>query len=156
MKAYKVSYSGNATRFKNFQTEQFANSKREAAEKVYQRVLDANYFPQEDGSILDCNGELIAKPTDIVIDYDGGCFSAEEIELGNEDFSNPFNETISYLGYQIQIHEGIVYPSDDTLNKIKEMKLELKSKIEEFKEKEPYNYANSHPVEFYKKYIQPD
>lgn len=39
--------------------------------------MDANYFPQEDGSILDCDGNEVATATDTVIEYDGGCFSAE-------------------------------------------------------------------------------
>ena len=42
--------------------------------------MDENYFPQEDGSILDCDGNELATATDDTIDYDGGCFSAEEIE----------------------------------------------------------------------------
>jgi hypothetical protein len=80
MKQYKVTYSGNATRFRDFENLVWANSEREAVEKVFQRVMDENYFPQEDGSILDCNGNELATATDAIIDYDGGCFSAEEIE----------------------------------------------------------------------------
>ena len=78
MKAYKVTYSGNASRFRNFESEVNANSEREAVEKVYQQVMDENYFPQEDGSIKDCDGNTIAEATDSTIEYDGGCFSAEE------------------------------------------------------------------------------
>ncbi len=80
MKTYKVTYSGNASRFRNFETEVNANSEREAVEDVYGDYLDQNYFPQEDGSILDCDGNELATATDDTIDYDGGCFSAEEIE----------------------------------------------------------------------------
>jgi ribosomal protein L20A (L18A) len=80
MKQYKVIYSGNASRFRNFSSEVNANSEREAVEKVFQRVMDENYFPQEDGSIKDCDGNTIAEATDNIIEYDGGCFSAEEIE----------------------------------------------------------------------------
>ena len=80
MKQYKVSYSGNATRLKNYQELVKANSEREAAEQVYGALLDSNYFPQEDGSILDCDGNTIASADDTTIEYDGGCFSAEEIE----------------------------------------------------------------------------
>ena len=53
MKTYKVTYSGNASRFRNFSSEVNANSEREAVENVFQQVMDENYFPQEDGSILD-------------------------------------------------------------------------------------------------------
>jgi hypothetical protein len=80
MKEYKVTYSGNATRFKNFEVSVWANSEREAVENAYSQVLDSSYFPQEDGSIKDCDGEIIARPTDETIEYDGGCFSAEEIK----------------------------------------------------------------------------
>lgn len=78
MKTYKVTYSGNASNFKNFESTVLANSEREAVEMVYQQVLDANYFPQKDGSILDCDGNEIATPTDSIIEYDGGAFGADE------------------------------------------------------------------------------
>lgn len=79
MKAYKVTYSGNSTKFRNFETVVNADSEREAVEDVYGDYLDQNYFPQEDGSIKDCDGNTIAEATDDTIEYDGGCFSAEEI-----------------------------------------------------------------------------
>lgn len=80
MKTYKVTYGGNASRFKNLESEVNANSEREAVENVYQRAMDENYFPQDDGSIRDCSGYEIANATDNCIEYDGGYFSAEEIE----------------------------------------------------------------------------
>ena len=76
---YKVTYSGNASRFRNFSSEVNADSEREAVEYVFQQVMDENYFPQEDGSIKDCNGNTIAEADDTTIEYDGGCFSAEEV-----------------------------------------------------------------------------
>jgi hypothetical protein len=79
MKTYKVTYSGNSTRFKNFEAEVTAESERKAVEKVFSQHLDSNYFPQEDGTIKDYDGEIIASATNNVIDYDGGCFSAEEL-----------------------------------------------------------------------------
>ena len=80
MKTYKVTYSGNASRFRNFSSEVNANSEREAVETVFLLLMDEKYFPQEDGSILDCDGHELATATDDTIDYDGGCFYAEEIE----------------------------------------------------------------------------
>lgn len=80
MKTYKVTYNGNASRFRNFETLTNAHSEREAVEDVYGSYLDSNYFPQEDGSVKDCDGNTIAEATDNIIEYDGGCFSAEEIE----------------------------------------------------------------------------
>lgn len=80
MKTYEVSYLGNASRFEGFTRTVNAESKREAVESVYQLVLDENYFPQEDGTILDCTGCEIADATDEYIEYDGGYFSAEELQ----------------------------------------------------------------------------
>ena len=79
MKTYKVTYEGNSTRFKNFAEEVSAESERKAVEKVYQRYLDSNYFPQDDGSIKDCDGNEIARCIDQFIEYDGGYFVAEEV-----------------------------------------------------------------------------
>lgn len=80
MKTYKVTYSGNSTKFRNFETIVNADSEREAVEDVYSSYLDSDYFPQEDGSIQDCDGNTIAEANDDTIEYDGGCFSAEEID----------------------------------------------------------------------------
>lgn len=80
MKTYNVTYSGNSLRFRNFSYEINANSEREAVETVFGKVMDENYFPQNDGSILDCDGHTLAEANDNTIDYDGGCFSAEEIK----------------------------------------------------------------------------
>lgn len=79
MRTFRVYYTGNSTRFRNFGEEVIANSEREAVEKVYSKYLDDTYFQQEDGTILDCDGEIIAKPSDNTIEYDGGVFVAEEI-----------------------------------------------------------------------------
>lgn len=79
MKTYEVTYQGNSTRFKNFEANIRAETERDAVEKIYSFLMDSNYFPQEDGSVKDCDGEIIASPTDNVINYDGGYFYAEEI-----------------------------------------------------------------------------
>jgi hypothetical protein len=76
-----VTYSGNSRRYKNFSREVDANSKREAVEIVYERCFEQDYYPQDDGSILDLNGNTIAKADDDAIESDGGRFSAEEIEI---------------------------------------------------------------------------
>lgn len=78
MKTYTVSYSGNASRFKNFSHEVNAESHRKAVEDVYSKVMNENYFPQSDGSIKDSDGHTIADDGDDTIEYDGGFFSAEE------------------------------------------------------------------------------
>ena len=80
MKNYLVTYRGNATRLKNFKREVSANSDREAVIEIYSRYFYDNYFPQEDGSIKDCDGHTIADADDNTIEYDGGCFSAELME----------------------------------------------------------------------------
>lgn len=85
MNTYKVTYSGNATRFRNFESTINADSEREAVETVYQQIMDDNYFPQDDGSIKDCDGHTIAEEDDDTIEYDGGSFSAEIEEDDDED-----------------------------------------------------------------------
>lgn len=82
MKTFKVTYNGTALRFANFNREVFAENEREAVISVYAQTMNDNYFPQEDGSILDCDGHEIADATDTRISYDGGYFEATEI---NED-----------------------------------------------------------------------
>lgn len=52
---------------------------RIAVEKIYSEYLDSNYFPQDDGSIKDCDGNTIAWIESNSIEYDGGSFIAEEI-----------------------------------------------------------------------------
>lgn len=76
MNTYKVNYFGTATKFRNFEREVNAHSEREAVEIIYQQVMDENYFPQEDGSIKDCDGHTVAAADDDIIEYDGGNFSA--------------------------------------------------------------------------------
>ena len=44
MKTYKVTYSGNANRFRKFSVEVYATSEREAVETVFQQVIDEKYF----------------------------------------------------------------------------------------------------------------
>ena len=80
MKTYNVSYNGNSTRFKGFERTVNAHNEREAVEDVYSDYLDENYFPQEDGSIKDCDGHTVAEFDDDTIEYDGGVFYAEEID----------------------------------------------------------------------------
>lgn len=78
MKSYIVSYSGAATRFNGDSWDIMANTAREALETIYQRFVDEDYFPQEDGSIRDSYGHEIADATELYISYDGGYFSVEE------------------------------------------------------------------------------
>lgn len=75
---YRVTYNGNILRFKDFEEDVEAYSAREAVEKVYSYYCDDDYFPQDDGSILDCDGNMIADADGDRIRYDGGFFEAEE------------------------------------------------------------------------------
>jgi hypothetical protein len=79
MKTYKVFYSGTVERHKGITEEAKANSRREAVEKVYRIFFDTDYFPQDDGSILNDAGNVIATATDETIEMDGGFLIAEEI-----------------------------------------------------------------------------
>jgi len=79
MKTYNVTYNGNSTRFQGFSVKVEACCERDAVESVYETYLDSNFFKQEDGTILDSAGNIIAEHFDTVIEYNNGYFTAEEI-----------------------------------------------------------------------------
>lgn len=85
-KSYEISYNGYATKFKDRKYYAEAENKRQAVGKVYSSLMDRNYFPQEDDSIFDADGNLIAVSNDDTIYYDGGYFTAEEIACEKLDF----------------------------------------------------------------------
>jgi hypothetical protein len=78
---YTVMYSGNAKIYQNLCEEVAAYSKRHAVEKVYAKLRNEDYFPQEDflwgGLVRDCDGNVIAEAGSTSIEYDGGYFYAE-------------------------------------------------------------------------------
>jgi len=78
---YSVMYFGDATIFQDLCEEVSAYSKRRAVEKVYSKMLNENYFPEEDftwgGLVKDCDGNVIADAHDETIEHDGGHFYAE-------------------------------------------------------------------------------
>ena len=84
MHTYTVIYLGNDSNLRIFEKRVNANSEREAVVGVYKSIMAGNYFPQEDGTILDCDGFEIASTGDTTIEYDGGYFSAE-IEEDEEE-----------------------------------------------------------------------
>lgn len=86
LKTYVVYYNGNSIHFRNFELLVAANSEREAVEDIYATYLDENYFPQEDGSILDCDGHEIADSESDSIEYDGGYFYAEEYNDTEDEY----------------------------------------------------------------------
>ena len=53
MKTFKITYDGNASRFKNLNTTVEAESEREAVESFYASKLPDNYFPDGDGDVYD-------------------------------------------------------------------------------------------------------
>ena len=77
MKNYTIKYNGNSLRFKNKSYEVVADNEREAVESFFSEYLADNYFPSDDGRILDCDGDCLAEADDDTIDYDGGYFYAE-------------------------------------------------------------------------------
>ena len=79
MKTFKVTYTGNCFKLRNFEAIINAPNERQAVEKAYSERMDYNYFPQENGLIKDCDGNVIALPDHNSISFDGGYFIAEEI-----------------------------------------------------------------------------
>jgi len=78
MNTYKITYTGNDSRFKNLSITQVADTAREALIEFYAQYLPERYFPQDDGSIKDANGMTIYEANAYYIKHDGGYF---EIEL---------------------------------------------------------------------------
>jgi hypothetical protein len=78
---YSVMYFGNAKIYQDLCEEVAAYSKRHAVEKVYSKMRNEDYFPQEDflweGLVKDCDGNVIAEVGSESIEYDGGYFYAE-------------------------------------------------------------------------------
>ena len=74
MKNYIVTYSGRNRRFANFSYDVYAASAREAVIYVIDRYLDI--FPQDNGDILDTDGEFMMRHDDSEARYDGGYFVA--------------------------------------------------------------------------------
>jgi hypothetical protein len=78
---YTVMYFGNAKRYQDLCEEVVAYSKRHAVEKVYAKMRDEDYFPDDfflwGGLVKDSEGNVIADASDESIEYDGGYFYAE-------------------------------------------------------------------------------
>ena len=88
MKTFKITYDGNASRFKHLDARVEAESEREAVESFYASKLPDNYFPYENGDVFDSDGYWIAEAGDANFYYDGGYFSATEVD---SDFQETFD-----------------------------------------------------------------
>lgn len=85
MKHFRIYYTGFSTRYKNLSEVVEGQDPKELLERFYQSILDENYFPEEDGTIKDMDGEVIREPDDTDIFYDGGYFMIEEITYQDEE-----------------------------------------------------------------------
>mgnify|MGYP000128551434 FL=1 len=78
---FTVMYFGNATIYQDLCEEVSAYSKRHAVEKVYAKMRNEDYFPDDfflwGGLVKDCDGNVIADASNESIEYDGGYFYAE-------------------------------------------------------------------------------
>jgi|688.fasta_scaffold926500_2 hypothetical protein len=88
---FKVVYTGSVERYKNRFSIELATSEREAVRQSYARVHDLDYFPQDDGTVLDCDGNIIQNKTEDTIYYDGGYYIAFEIQYENDDLDQVMN-----------------------------------------------------------------
>jgi hypothetical protein len=81
MKKFQIVYTGNAMKGKRLSGEIIeALNARDAIRDFYQMYFDFDFFPQDDGSIENANGEVIAEADDANrIAYDGGFFYAESV-----------------------------------------------------------------------------
>jgi hypothetical protein len=88
---YKVIYTGSVERYKNRFSIELATDERDAVRQSYARVHDLDYFPQDDGTVLDCDGNIIMDQDDESIYYDGGYYIAERLEQDSDDLDQVMN-----------------------------------------------------------------
>lgn len=114
MKTFKISYDGNASRFKQLNAIVEAESEREAVEEFYASKLPDNYFPDENGDVYDSEGDWVAESGDTYFCYDGGYFSATEVDA---DFQETFDSdkvlkelmTDIYCGHKDEDGNAVYY-----------------------------------------------
>lgn len=80
MKTYRISYSGVNSKFKGIDVEINAHNGKQAVRILYALYCGQNCFPQDNGSIKDSDGVVIAEPNDNYIKFDGGYFEAHELQ----------------------------------------------------------------------------
>jgi hypothetical protein len=88
---YKVIYTGLVERYKNEFSIELATSERDAVRQSYARVHDLDYFPQDDGTVLDCDGNIIQDKTEDTIYFDGGYYIAAKIVDASDDLDQALN-----------------------------------------------------------------
>jgi hypothetical protein len=88
---FKVVYTGSVERYKNRFSIELATDERDAVRQSYARVHDLDYFPQDDGTVLDCDDNIIMDQDDNTIYYDGGFYVAERLEQDSDDLNQAMN-----------------------------------------------------------------
>lgn len=88
---FKVIYSGSVERYKNAFSIELAIDERDAVRQSYARVHDLNYFPQEDGTVQDCDGNIIQDLDENTIYYDGGYYIAKKLDDASDDLNQALN-----------------------------------------------------------------
>jgi hypothetical protein len=113
MNTYKITYTGNDSRFQNLCIEQNANNAREAVIKFFSERINDRYFPQDDGSIKDANGMTICETNQDYIKHDGGYFEADakmtyDVQFHDETTSDfkGFAESLEFCQNYIQFNNG--------------------------------------------------
>ena len=113
MKTFIITYTGNASRFKNLNEKVEAESEREAVETFYANKLPDKYFPANQGSVYDEEDDLVADEYSDDFYYDGGYFIATDVdEYVPEDFNYEaaLKEEMSEAFFYKNEDGNIVYP----------------------------------------------
>ena len=113
MTTFKITYTGNDSRFKNLSTTQDANTAREALVQFFAEYLPERYFPQNDGSIKDANGMTICESNQDYIKHDCGYFEADaemtyDVQFHDDTTSDfkGFAESLEFCQDYIQFNNG--------------------------------------------------
>jgi hypothetical protein len=79
MNTYEITYRGESHKFRAFKATTDAKTAANAIEDIYSDFIPDDYFPQQDGSILDSKGNIVRERGEENIRYKGGEFFAIEV-----------------------------------------------------------------------------
>jgi hypothetical protein len=88
---FKVIYTGSVERYKNDFSIELATDERDATRQSYARVHEQDYFPQDDGTVKDCDGNIIQDLTEDTIYFENGYYIAEKLQQDTDDLNQAMN-----------------------------------------------------------------
>jgi hypothetical protein len=88
---FKVIYTGTIERYKNAFSIELATDERDATRQSYARIHERDYFPQDDGTVKDCDGNIIQDIGEDTIYFENGYYIAEKLQQDTDDLNQAMN-----------------------------------------------------------------